>query len=76
MAGLVGTVYIDRDRLSALPGAVSTIADELRAGSVIGTFPEGTTWCGTASGPFRPAVFQAALDAGARMQPVAVRFRD
>lgn len=76
LAGRVGTVYIDRDRLSALPGAVATIADELRAGSVIGTFPEGTTWCGTASGPFRPAVFQAALDAGARMQPVAVRFRD
>ena len=76
LAGRVGTVYIDRDRLSALPGAVATIADELRAGSVIGTFPEGTTWCGSASGTFRPAVFQAALDAGAPMQPVAVRFRD
>ncbi|TWG09054.1 lysophospholipid acyltransferase family protein [Saccharopolyspora dendranthemae] len=76
LAGRVGTVYIDRDRLSALPGAVATIADELRTGAVIGTFPEGTTWCGSASGTFRPAVFQAALDAGTPIQPVAVRFRD
>ncbi|GAA2347824.1 lysophospholipid acyltransferase family protein [Saccharopolyspora halophila] len=76
LAGRIGTVYIDRDRLSALPSAVRTIADELRAGAVIGAFPEGTTWCGSAAGRFRPAVFQAALDAGARMQPIAVRFRD
>jgi 1-acyl-sn-glycerol-3-phosphate acyltransferase len=76
LAGRIGTVYIDRDRLSALPEAVRTIAEELRSGSVIGAFPEGTTWCGTAAGRFRPAVFQAALDAGARVQPIAVRFRD
>ncbi|KAA5832908.1 1-acyl-sn-glycerol-3-phosphate acyltransferase [Saccharopolyspora hirsuta] len=76
LAGRVGTVYIDRERLSALPDSVRTIADELRAGAVIGAFPEGTTWCGRAIGTFRPAVFQAAVDAGARMQPVALRFRD
>lgn len=75
LAGRVGTVYIDRERLSALPGAVRTIADELRSGAVIGAFPEGTTWCGRASGRFRPAVFQAAVDAGARMQPVALGFQ-
>ncbi|MBB5155380.1 lysophospholipid acyltransferase family protein [Saccharopolyspora phatthalungensis] len=75
LAGRVGTVYIERDRLSVLPDAVRTIAEELRAGAVIGAFPEGTTWCGRASGRFRPAVFQAAIDAGARMQPVALRFR-
>lgn len=76
LAGRAGTVYIDRERLSALPGSVRTIADELRAGAVIGAFPEGTTWCGREIGTFRPAVFQAAVDAGARMQPVALRFRD
>ncbi|MDA3628275.1 lysophospholipid acyltransferase family protein [Saccharopolyspora sp. WRP15-2] len=76
LAGRIGTVYIDRERLSALPTSVRTIADELRAGAVIGAFPEGTTWCGRAVGTFRPAVFQAAVDAGVRMQPVALRFRD
>ncbi|MFC7340910.1 lysophospholipid acyltransferase family protein [Saccharopolyspora griseoalba] len=76
LAGRIGTVYIDRDRLSALPEAVRTIAEELRSGAVVGVFPEGTTWCGNAAGRFRPAVFQAALDAGVRVQPIAVRFRD
>jgi 1-acyl-sn-glycerol-3-phosphate acyltransferase len=75
LAGRVGTVYIDRDRLTALPEAVRTIGDALRDGAVIGVFPEGTTWCGRASGPFRPAVFQAAVDAGVPVQPVALRFR-
>ncbi|MBK0867589.1 MAG: 1-acyl-sn-glycerol-3-phosphate acyltransferase [Saccharopolyspora sp.] len=74
LAGRVGTLYIDRERLSALPGAVRTIADSLRGGAVVGAFPEGTTWCGLASGRYRPAVFQAAVDARVPVQPVALRF--
>lgn len=32
-------------------------------------------WCGRAAGPFRHAVFQAALDAGVPVRPVAVALR-
>lgn len=74
LAARVGTLYIDRERLSALPGAVRAVADALRGGSVVGAFPEGTTWCGFASGAYRPAVFQAAVDAGVPVRPVALRF--
>ncbi|WP_243792555.1 1-acyl-sn-glycerol-3-phosphate acyltransferase [Saccharopolyspora gloriosae] len=74
LAARVGTLYIDRERLSALPDAVRTVADALRDGSVVGAFPEGTTWCGLASGTYRPAVFQAAVDAGVQVRPVALRF--
>lgn len=74
LADRVGTLYIDRERLSALPEAVRTIAESLRGGSVVGAFPEGTTWCGLASGTYRPAVFQAAVDAHVPVQPVALRF--
>jgi len=74
LAGRVGTLYIDRERLSALPGAVRTIAAALRGGAVVGAFPEGTTWCGRASGSYRPAVFQAAVDAQVPVRPVALRF--
>jgi len=31
---------------------------------VVDVFPEGTTWCGQRAGRFRPALFQAAIDAG------------
>jgi 1-acyl-sn-glycerol-3-phosphate acyltransferase len=75
LAGRAGTLYIDRDSLRTLPDAVRGIAEALRKGSVVGVFPEGTTWCGVASGRHRPAVFQAAVDADAPVHPVALRFR-
>ncbi|EQD81576.1 1-acyl-sn-glycerol-3-phosphate acyltransferase [Saccharopolyspora erythraea NRRL 2338] len=74
LAGRAGTLYIDRDRLATLPDAVRTIADALRENAVVGAFPEGTTWCGRSSGRYRPAVFQAAVDAGAVVRPMALRF--
>ncbi|GAA1219323.1 lysophospholipid acyltransferase family protein [Prauserella alba] len=69
-----GTVFLDRDRLSALPAAVDTVSAALRSGALVSVNPEGTTWCGAASGPFRPAMFQAAMDAGVPVRPVAVRY--
>ena len=37
-------------------------------------FPEGTTWCGLAYGRFRPAMFQAAVDAGRPVQPLRLSY--
>jgi 1-acyl-sn-glycerol-3-phosphate acyltransferase len=70
-----GALFIDRDRLRALPGTVATIADGLREGSAVVVFPEGSTWCGRARGRFRRAAFQAALDADVPVQPVRLRYR-
>ncbi|MFI9779584.1 lysophospholipid acyltransferase family protein [Streptomyces sp. NPDC051956] len=70
-----GVLFIERDRLRALPDTVARIAEALRAGSAVVAFPEGSTWCGRAQGHFRRAVFQAALDAGVPVQPVHVRYR-
>ncbi|MFE9768729.1 lysophospholipid acyltransferase family protein [Streptomyces sp. NPDC005808] len=70
-----GALFIDRDRLRALPQTVARMADTLRAGSTMVVFPEGSTWCGRAQGYFRRAVFQAALDAGVPVQPVRIHYR-
>ncbi|MEU9174578.1 lysophospholipid acyltransferase family protein [Streptomyces sp. NPDC048420] len=70
-----GTLFIDRDRLRALPDTVARIAGALRGGAAVAVFPEGSTWCGRAQGHFRRAVFQAALDAGVPVQPVSLRYR-
>ncbi|MEU3462140.1 lysophospholipid acyltransferase family protein [Streptomyces sp. NPDC006733] len=70
-----GTLFIERDRLRALPDTVARIASVLRAGTPVVVFPEGSTWCGRRQGRFRPAVFQAALDAGVTVQPVLIRYR-
>lgn len=61
LAARAGTIFLDRDRLCSLPA--------------VGVFPEGTTWCGTSGGSSRPAVFQAALGAGAAVRPVALHYR-
>lgn len=74
LAARAGTLFIERGSLAGLRPAVDRIAASLRSGVVVGVFPEGTTWCGRSAGRHRPAVFQAALDSGARVRPVALRF--
>src|SRR5262249_44105805 len=71
-----GTIFIDRNRPSTLPGTVREIARSLRGGDPIAVFPEGTTSCGRSRGRFRPATFQAAIDAGAPVIPVALSYHE
>jgi 1-acyl-sn-glycerol-3-phosphate acyltransferase len=75
LARRLGTIVVDRERLSALPGMVAGVARALADGGAVGAFPEGTTWCGVTSGRFRPAVFQAAVDTATPVRPVALRYR-
>ncbi|MEU4129342.1 lysophospholipid acyltransferase family protein [Streptomyces wuyuanensis] len=74
LARLGGTLFVDRDRLRELPAVVGAMAGALRRGSRVIVFPEGSTWCGRERGRFRRAAFQAALDAGADVQPVRIAY--
>ncbi|MFI8215147.1 lysophospholipid acyltransferase family protein [Streptomyces sp. NPDC085932] len=75
LAARGGVLFIDRDRLRALPDTVARITHALREGTAVAAFPEGSTWCGRAQGTFRRAVFQAALDARVPVQPVRIAYR-
>jgi 1-acyl-sn-glycerol-3-phosphate acyltransferase len=75
MAAAIGAVFVDRSRPMALPHTVAEVAAALRSGMSVAVFPEGTTYCGVDQGPFRPAMFQAAVDAGAPVVPVTVAYR-
>ncbi|KWV30692.1 lysophospholipid acyltransferase family protein [Micromonospora rifamycinica] len=77
-----GALFVDRSRPRELPHTVARIAATLRAGHPVAVFPEGTTWCGVAPSAdcrprrgFRPAVFQAAIDAGAPVVPLRISYR-
>ena len=71
-----GAVFVDRPRLRVLQDALVEITDALRGGDAVGVFPEGTTHCAAAIDVrFRRAPFQAAIDAGARVRPVAIAMR-
>jgi 1-acyl-sn-glycerol-3-phosphate acyltransferase len=73
-ARLMKVIPIEREQLRRLPDVVGTVAARLRAGQTVVAFPEGTTWCGLAYGPFRPAMFQAAVDAGRPVQPLRLSY--
>ncbi|WP_406740564.1 lysophospholipid acyltransferase family protein [Streptomyces atratus] len=76
LAARGGTLFVERDRLRALPATVRTIGAALHGGSRVVVFPEGTTWCGRGrGGRFGPAAFQAAIDADATVRPVRISYR-
>ena len=75
LARLMKVIPIERDNLRRLPVVVERVALRLRAGRTVVAFPEGTTWCGLGYGPFRPAMFQAAIDAGRPVQPLRLAYR-
>jgi 1-acyl-sn-glycerol-3-phosphate acyltransferase len=70
-----GSIFLDRERLSTLPATMAELAGALRTGALVNVSPEGTTWCGLASGRFMPAAFQAAIDGGVPVRPLALRYR-
>lgn len=75
LVSTMGTVFIDRTSLRSLPGVVGESARLLREGHNVVAFPEATTWCGGAHGRFRPALFQAAIDAGTPVVPIEIEYR-
>ncbi|MET0699355.1 MAG: lysophospholipid acyltransferase family protein [Mycobacterium sp.] len=74
LARLMKVIPIERGSLRRLPAVVHEVAARLRAGHTVVAFPEGTTWCGLGYGQFRPAMFQAAIDAGRPVQPLRLNY--
>ncbi len=74
VARIMKVIPIERENLRRLPAVVGAVAARLRSGHTVVAFPEGTTWCGLGYGPFRPAMFQAAVDAGRPVQPLRLTY--
>ncbi|MEV7622574.1 lysophospholipid acyltransferase family protein [Actinoplanes sp. NPDC089786] len=74
LASMLGAIFVDRTRPKRLPGTVDEVTGALRAGRSVAVFPEGTTFCGPERGRFRPAMFQAAVDAGAPVVPITIHY--
>lgn len=69
------TIFHVRGHRRDAARAKDAVAARLRAGEPVVVFPEGTTTDGTGVLRFHPAFFQAAVDAGVPVQPVAIRYR-
>lgn len=75
IAARLGTLFVDRESLRSLPTTLASLTEVLRAEGTVFVTPEGTTWCGFGAGPFKPAVFQAAIDGGVPVRPLALHYR-
>jgi lyso-ornithine lipid O-acyltransferase len=74
LAAMAGTQFLDRASLAAVRPLLDGIAARLRTGHTCAVFPEGTSTVGDRVRPFFPALFQAAIDAGCPVQPVAIEY--
>jgi 1-acyl-sn-glycerol-3-phosphate acyltransferase len=74
MAGRGETIFHQRGSTESLGGVLHEMLARLRAGRSVGVFPEGRTRDGREVGPFHARIFLAAVEAGARVQPVALRY--
>ena len=74
LARATDTVFIERGSRRSSHAVGGHIAAVLRAGGAVAAFPEGTTTHGDGVLPFRSALLQGAVDAGAVVQPLALRY--
>jgi 1-acyl-sn-glycerol-3-phosphate acyltransferase len=75
IAANFGTVFLERGSFRAAARTVGTLAQALCDGQAVAVFPESTTSTGSGVLRFYPAMFEAAVRSGARVQPVAIRYR-
>lgn len=71
-----GTLYLQRERKRDALRVVQLMAKALSAGQTVAVFPEGTTSDGRTLLPFHGNLLQAAIAAGAAVQPIALRYSD
>lgn len=76
LAASTGTLFMERGSRGAAQRTREITAEQLRQGGRVALFPEGTTSAGDTVLPFHSALLQAAIDAGANVIPVALRYTD
>ena len=72
----VGTLFVVRTRRRDTHRVNGEIAQALAQGDIVAVFPEGTVTDGAKLLPFKGSLLQPIVDAGGRIQPVAVVYRD
>jgi 1-acyl-sn-glycerol-3-phosphate acyltransferase len=71
-----GTLYIERGRRHAVASMNHRVRDHLKAGETIVVFPESTTTDGSTLLPFHSNLLAPAIEIGAPVWPLAIRYLD
>lgn len=70
------TLFISREKRRDAGRMMKSVEQALARGECLCFFPEGTTTDGTELKPFKPSLFQAAINAGATVWPLAIHYPD
>lgn len=71
-----GTLFIEREKRRDTARVTRTVSKALHDGDCLAFFPEGTTANGLELKTFKSSMFQPAIEAGADVIPVALRYLD
>ncbi len=71
---LGGTVFVERRKFRNLRQEIGSISSVLDQEFTVVLFPEATTSDGTALLPFKPSLFEAAIQSQADIVPVCIRY--
>lgn len=74
LAEVTGTLFLERGKRRDTARINNVITAALNQGDCVAFFPEGTTTDGTHLKPFLASLLQPAIDAGAELRPVALRY--
>src|SRR3989338_7810889 len=69
------TIFIERAMRQNAASINQQVSFLLKQGVCVGLFPEGTTTDGKQAGHFHSALIQSAIDAGAMLCPIALRYQ-
>lgn len=70
------TIFLARGSRAAVQRTREALIDQLQSDVHVAVFPEGTTTGGDCVLPFHAALVQSAIDAGAPVIPMALRYAD
>ena len=70
------TLFIERGKARSAARVNVSLVDLLQRGESLAIFPEGTTTDGTKVLHFHSSLLQPAIDAGAQVHPIAIRYQD
>jgi 1-acyl-sn-glycerol-3-phosphate acyltransferase len=76
LAAQTGTLFLAREKRSAIREMNVTMASLLAKGECLTLFPEGTTTAGDRVLPFRGALLEPVIQAHASLCPVSIRYLD
>jgi 1-acyl-sn-glycerol-3-phosphate acyltransferase len=70
------TLFLERGKARAAARINVHMVELLRQGECLAVFPEGTTTDGALVAHFHSSLLQPAVDAGAKVHPIAIRYQD